>query len=269
MPYLDIHDTRLWVEDTGPGSTGETLVFSHGLLWSTELFRPQIEHLRARYRVVAWDHRGQGRSADDERRSIGMELVTDDALALLEALGLERVHFAGLSMGGFVGMRIAARRPERVRSLILMNTSAGPEPRENLPKYRALNLVARELGLGLVARGVLPIMFGRTTITSPERAALREAWRGRLVNNRRSIWRAVNGVIEREGVEHLLPKISAPTLVLAGDEDVATTPARAEHLQANIPGSRLVRIPRAGHSSTIENPDAVNLALDAFLAELR
>jgi 3-oxoadipate enol-lactonase len=269
MPYVDIHDTRLWVEDTGTGSTGETIVFSHGLLWSTELFRPQIEHLRARYRIVAWDQRGQGRSADDERRSIGMELLTDDAIALLDTLGLERVHFAGLSMGGFVGLRIAARHPERVRSLILMNTSAGPEPRENLTKYLALNLVARKLGLALVSRSVMPIMFGRTTMTSPERASLRDEWRSRLEGNRRSIWRAVNGVIEREGVEHLLPKITAPTLVLAGEEDLATTPARAEHLHANIPGARLVRIPRAGHSSTIESPDAVNIALDAFLASLR
>jgi pimeloyl-ACP methyl ester carboxylesterase len=268
MPYLDVHDTRLWYEDTGPGSTGETVVMSHGLLMSTELFRPQIEHLRARYRVVAWDHRGQGRSADDERRSIGMELVTDDALALLDALELDRVHFVGLSMGGFVGMRIAARRPERVRSLVLLDTSAGPEPRENLPKYTVLNAVARHLGFALVADRVMPILFGRTTMTDPAKAALRSEWRVRLAGNRKSIWRAVNGVLEREGVEHLLPAISAPTLIVVGEEDVATVPARSEHLHARIRGSRLVRIPHAGHSATIEQPSAVNAALDAFYEHL-
>lgn len=269
MPYASVNGTRLYYEDTGPGSTGETIALSHGLLWSTELFRPQIEHLRGRYRVIAWDHRGQGRSDDDERETIGIELVTDDAVALLDTLGIERVHFGGLSMGGFVALRIAARRPERVRSLMLLETSAEPEPRENVPKYTLLNLIAKHAGLGVVAGRVMPIMFGRTTLGSPERAALCAAWRRRLVANRRTIVRAVNGVIAREGVEHLLPKITAPTLVVVGDEDVATTPEKARFLERGIAGSRLVLVPRAGHSSTVEAPHEVNAALDEHLASVR
>lgn len=260
--------TRLFYEDTGPGSTGETVVFSHGLLWSTELFRSQIDALAGRYRVVAWDHRGQGRSDDDDRRSIGMELVTDDALALLDALELGRVHFAGLSMGGFVGMRIAARWPDRLRSLALLNTSAGAEPRKNVPKYTLLNNVARTMGLGIVAGSVMPIMFGRTTMTSPARRGVRDTWRERLSGNRRSIWRAVNGVIERECVQHLLPKVRVPTLVIAGAEDVATTPDKAEAIHAGIAGSKLVVVQDAGHSSTVEAPEAVTRALEAFLSQL-
>jgi 3-oxoadipate enol-lactonase len=260
MPLVNVHETRLHVEDSGPGTIRETVVFSHGLLWSTELFRPQIEALAGRYRVVAWDHRGQGRSDEDDRRSIGMELVTFDAL------DLGPVHFVGLSMGGFVGMRIAARWPERLRSLTLLNTSAGPEPRKNVPKYTLLNNVARSMGLGLVAGSVMPIMFGRTTMTS--RATLRDSWRERLAGNRRSIWRAVNGVIEREGVEHLLPKIQIPTLVVAGAEDVATTPDKARAIHERIAGSKLVVVPAAGHSSTIEAPEVVTRAIEAFVSQL-
>src|ERR1700690_2721745 len=115
MPLLDVNETSLYYDDTGPGSTGETLVFSHGLLWNTSLFAPQIEAFRGRYRCIAWDHRGQGRSAPDHRNCIGMELVTQDAIALLERLAPGPVHFVGLSMGGFVAMRVAARRPELVR----------------------------------------------------------------------------------------------------------------------------------------------------------
>jgi len=268
MPNIEVNGTRLHVEDTGPGSSGETIVMSHGLLWSSEMFRSQIDHLRARYRVVAWDHRGQGKSADDARRTIGMELVTDDARAVIDALGLGRVHFLGLSMGGFVGMRIAARWPDALRSLVLLNTSAEPEPSTNVPKHVALGTVAETLGLELVAFRVMPIMFGRTTMESPSRAELRDTWRARLVANRKSIVRAVRGVTWREGIEHLLPAIRVPTLVLAAEEDAATIPAKGERIHRGITGSKLVMIPRAGHSSSIEAPDEVNAALDAFYGGL-
>src|SRR3954464_3832430 len=111
---MEVNGTQLHVEDTGPGSSGETIVFSHGLLWDTSLFAPQIAALRSTYRCIAWDHRGQGKSASDHRHCIGIELVTQDAIALLTLLSPNPVHFVGLSMGGFVGMRIAARRPELV-----------------------------------------------------------------------------------------------------------------------------------------------------------
>ncbi len=261
MPLIDIQGTRLQVEDTGPGSSSEVVVFSHGLLFDTELFRPQIEALRGRYRVVAWDHRGQGQSADDPRDVIGMELLTDDALALLDALSVDRAHFVGLSMGGFVGMRLAARHPRRIASLSLLNTSAEPEPRRNIPRYAAMNLAARAVGVAPVVSRVLPILFGKTTMTSSARATLRRAWAEHLAKNRRSVWRAVNGVLTREGVEHLLPRITARTSVLVGEEDVATVPSKGERIARDVRGARLVRIPEAGHSSSIEQPDLVTDAL--------
>src|SRR5512138_526023 len=147
---LDVNGTSLHVEDTG-AAAGETVVFSHGLLWNTELFAAQIAALRGRYRCIAWDHRGQGRSASDFRHAIGMELVWQDAVALLTKLGTGPVHFVGLSMGGFVAMRMGARRPDLVRSLILVETSSDPEPIENVPRYRMLSNVTRVLGTKVVA----------------------------------------------------------------------------------------------------------------------
>lgn len=268
MPRIDVNGTSLHYEDTGPGSTGQTIVFSHGLLWSTALFAPQVAHLRGRYRVIAYDHRGQGRSADDAAPSIAIDTVYADAVALIEALRLGPVQFAGLSMGGFVAMRLGARRPDLVRSLLLLETTADPEPAENVPKYRKLNFVARWFGLGLVAAKVMPIMFSQDFLTDPARAAERDEWRARLVANRRSIWRAVNGVIDRPGIYEELGRIACPVLVVVGEQDVATVPAKAERIHAAIPHSRLVRIAKAGHSSSVEQPAAVNAAIDAFLAEL-
>jgi pimeloyl-ACP methyl ester carboxylesterase len=194
-----------------------------------------------------------------------MDLLTDDAVALIGALGLGSVHFVGLSMGGFVGLRLAARHPELVRSLSLLETAADPEPRENIPKYGRLNIVARLGGLRFVARQVLPIMFGPTFLNDPKRASARETWKNELLRNRRTIYRAVNGVLDRDSVEDLLPTIKAPTLVVHSAEDTAIKRPRMEALAAGIAGSRLELLPRGGHTATIEEPELMNQVLVRFL----
>lgn len=261
---LDVNGTTLYYEDTGPGSTGQTIVFSHGLLWSTAQFEPQIAALRARYRCIAWDHRGQGRSAGDHREHIPIELVWQDAVALLERLAPGPVHFCGLSMGGFVAMRMAARRPDLVRSLMLLETAAEGEPRQNIARYRLLTRVLRLLGPRAVKRQVGPIMLGKTILADPARRGEVARLTDRMTS-RKDIWRAVNGVIDRAPILSELPRIAVPTLVVVGDDDVATPLAKAEQLVAAIAGARLVRIPGAGHSSPVEEPAAVTAAMEQFL----
>ena len=264
MPTIDVNGTTLYYEDTGPGSSGETIAFSHGLLWNTELFAPQIAALRARYRCIAWDHRGQGRSAADYRNCIGIELVWQDAVALLEKLGVGRVHFVGLSMGGFVALRLAARRPEMIDKLVLIESSADPEPRENIGRYRMLNAIGRTIGLRPLASRVAPIMLGRSILADRSRRA-EVARFNAIMTGRKDIWRAVNGVVDRAGCYDELGRISARTLVMVGDEDVATPRPKAERLVAGIAGAELVGLSRAGHSSTVEEPASVTAALGRFL----
>ncbi|HSK23832.1 MAG TPA: alpha/beta fold hydrolase [Egicoccus sp.] len=266
MPTLDVNGTRLYYEDSGTGD--EVILFSHGLLWDHRMFGPQVEALRSDYRCIAYDHRGQGRSAVPTEATIPMDLLALDAVALIEKLELGAVHVVGLSMGGFVGMRVAAWRPDLVRSLSLLETSADPEPSRNVPRYKALNLVVGVAGTKPVSSQVMPIMFGRTFLDDPARAAERDRWRAILESNARSITKAVNGVIQRPSFAEHLSEILAPTLVVVGDEDVATTPAKAQGLVAGIPGARLVTIPGAGHTSTIEQPQAVTAALREFLADV-
>lgn len=260
----EVNGTRVWVEDSG--GPGELLLLSHGLLWSARMFSAQIDHFRGRFRVIAWDHRGQGRSDAPDTRSVPIEQVYEDAVALMDKLGLDRVHFGGLSMGGFVGMRLAARRPERVRSLILMETTMEPEPAENVPKYRRLAWIARYVGVWPVATPVMRIMFSKTVLADPARAADVARWRAELLENRPTITKAVYGVIEREGID--VRGIRAPTTVIVGEDDVATVPAKAERIVAAIPGAVLRRIPAAGHSSSMEQPAAVIAAMEEHFARL-
>lgn len=264
MPEVTVNGARLHFEASGSGE--ETIVFAHGLLWSGRMFDAQVKALAERYRCITFDFRGQGLS-EVTPDGYDMDTLSEDTAALIEALDAAPCHFAGLSMGGFIGLRLAIRRPELLRSLMLLETSADPEPRENVPRYRLLNLIARVFGLGLVAGRILPIMFGQSFLRDPERAEERERWRRRLVDNHRiGITRAVRGVIERDGVADKLDQIDVPTLVVVGDEDVATKTDKAERLQSGIRGSKLIVIPRAGHSSTIEEPEAVLAAMEEFLS---
>jgi 3-oxoadipate enol-lactonase len=267
MATIELDGTSLYYEDTGPGSTGETIAFSHGLLWGTELFAPQIAALRARYRCVAWDHRGQGRSGADHRHCIGMELVWQDAVRLLQGVVGGPVHFCGLSMGGFVAMRMAARRPDLVRSLILVETSSDPEPAENVARYRLLTKMTRLFGPKLLKNKIAPIMMGKTILADKARRAELATFI-ELMSRRRDIWRAVNGVVDRAGIHDELAQIAVPTLVIVGDEDVATPRPKAERITAAIRGATLVTIPGAGHSSSVEEPALVTTAIQHFLQAL-
>ncbi len=262
MPTLDIGGTRLHYTDEGSGE--ETVVFSHGLLFSGAMFAYQVEHLKSRYRCITFAHRGQGQSQITDG-GYDMETLTEDAAGLIEALGAGPCHFVGLSMGGFVGMRLAIRRPELLRSLVLMETSAEAEPAENKPRYGMLNFIGRWFGFGVVIGRVMPIMFGQTFLNDPARAEEQAKWRKFIVSNDRiGTTRAVKGVIDRRSVADEIGQIAMPVLIIVGDEDVATVPEKSERMHSAIPGSKLVIVPKAGHSSTIEEPQAVNGALTEF-----
>jgi pimeloyl-ACP methyl ester carboxylesterase len=261
MPDIQVQGVRLHYEESGDGPA--TIVFAHGLLFDRRIFAHQRAALARRYRTIAFDFRGQGES---EIASSGydMDTLSEDAAALIEALAAAPCHFVGLSMGGFVGLRLAARRPELVRSLALLDSSAEPEDRANLSRYRLLNLIARLFGFRPVAGRVVRILFGKTSLA--ERRDLVDLWRERLLSrDRRGVTRAVAGVIEREGVVDELARIRVPTLVLVGEQDTATTLEKAQRMRDGIAGAELVVVPGAGHMSSIETPEAVTRALVSFL----
>jgi 3-oxoadipate enol-lactonase len=263
MPHINLNGANIYYEESGAGD--ETIVFAHGLLWSGEMFAAQVAALRDSYRCITFDFRGQGRS-EVTADGYDMDNLTADALGLIQALDCAPCHFVGLSMGGFIGQRLAIRHPQMLKSLILMETSADPEPQENIGSYRLLGFVARWISLSAIAGRVMPIMFGQKFLHDPNRATERAEWRRRMVANHRiGITRALTGVIEREGVYEQLMRVIAPTLILVGDQDVATVPAKAERIHSQIADSQLIRIPGAGHTSSVEEPAFVNQAIRAFL----
>jgi len=258
-----INGADLNVEDTG--GAGPAIVFSHGLLWSTTLWRFQVAAFRASHRCIAYDHRGQGKSEVTDS-GYDMDTLAEDAVALIDRLRAAPAHFVGISMGGFVGMRVAARRPELLRSLVLMETASDPEPWQNIPKYAAMNFLTRFLGAAPFVPAVMKIMFARPFREDPGRADLRNGLiREFLSNDLTGMRRAVNAVISRKSLAgEEMAKIDLPTLVISGAEDTAVIPERSIRTASLIRGAKFVSIPRAGHSSSIEEPEAVNQALREF-----
>jgi 3-oxoadipate enol-lactonase len=267
MAYQQINGANYYYEEHGSGE--ETIVFSHGFLWSGHMFEKQVETLKDRYRVITYDHRGQGLS-EVTKDGYDVDTLTQDAVALIQSLNAVPCHFAGLSMGGFVALRLAIRHPELLKSLILMETSADPEPKANLLKYLALAVIARWLSPKLVSNRAMAVMFSRTFLNDPNRVDEREAWK-RIIeaNDRVGMYRALQGVIHRQGVYEQLGQIKLPTLIIVGEEDVATVPEKAERIHAAIEGSRLVTIPGAGHTSTVSQPERVTRAIENFLDDLQ
>ncbi|MFW5709185.1 MAG: alpha/beta fold hydrolase [Chloroflexota bacterium] len=262
MPKINVRGVDLYYEDTD--TDGETMLFSHGLLMNLHMFDDQIAHFKSRFRCIAYDHRGQGRS-QVTKRGYDMDTIYEDAVSLIQALDIAPVHFVGLSMGGFVGMRLGARRPDLVRSLVLMETSADSEPGENILRYNLLRFVARWLSLKLIVNGASKSLFGKTFLGDPSKRDRLAHWKKQIAQNDRvGASRAAAGVFTRQSVYEEIETITAPTLIIVGEEDVATVPAKAERIHGQINGSRMVRIPEAGHSASVEQPQAVIEAMKAF-----
>ncbi len=250
MPKITINQVEYHYTDTQEGA--ETIFFAHGLLWSGFMFHKQEAFLKDRYRIITYDHRGQGKTSSPES-GYDMDTLFEDAVKLIETLcPNQKIHFAGLSMGGFVGMRVAARRPDLLKSLILLETSSDAEAQENVGKYRTLNFVMKWIGAWAVVSKVMPIMFGQKFLNDSTRSDERKVWEEQMkLGKSPGINRAVTGVIERKSIFEEIVKIKTPTLILVGTQDVATPSAKAERIHSQISGSQLVHIEGGGHTSSI------------------
>ena len=276
-----VNGTGLRVEEAGGGA--ETVVFSPALFTNRGLFDAPFAALSGDYRCIRYDHRGQGDSGlgahQPSRHLLGTEGLYDDAVALLDQLGVESCHWVGASVGGFVGVRLAARLPERVRSLVLIGFSTRRVSSADLRQVDLLGWMvraSRPLGpVGAAVRRrvteqVMRNMFGPTFMSDPTRAADREKWRQRfmatIVPEAMPMLREVFG--HPGNPPELLTQIQAPTLIIAGEDELAALgeahndPQQAQRV---IPGARMVTIPGAGHMVLVEQAEAGTTAITTFI----
>jgi pimeloyl-ACP methyl ester carboxylesterase len=267
MPEAIVNGTRYAYFDEG---SGPLLFFGHGLLASKEMFRAQIDAFSDRFRCVSVDWPGHGDSGNPPEGWDFWRMAEDTAVLVRDELGEREGVFCGLSQGGFGFMRLALRHPEIVRGLVLMGTSAAPEPTENLEGYRQLAEALRH-GDDATRRGAATaaasILYGQSwRDANPE--ALEHEIDLMLSHDREGQHTADYAVFDRDDISDRIAAIAAPTLVIVGEEDVATVPAKAEFIASQIEGAVLVRLPAAGHHSALETPEPVIAAMERFLGAL-
>lgn len=265
MPTIDVNGTTLHYLDEGP-RTGHAVVCSPSMFFDGRMFSAQAEALSDRYRVVRYDHRGQGQSARAPRDQLDMDTLSEDAAALIEALGLAPCTFVGNSMGGFVALRLASRRPDLLSSAVVMGTSADVE--EAVESMDELGEILRHQGMGPVLDAVLQFMMSDTTLHDPSRAGVLADVKALLISRTPEYADAVWNIAHRKGILDELSGIRIPLLVVAGTEDHTYPPPKSRQIAELVPGARLEVLERTGHVHALENPEAVNRLLEAHLADV-
>lgn len=263
MPSIEHAGHNIYYEDVGEGPV---LVLGHSFLCSGEMWAPQVTALSSRYRLINVDWPGHGRSGP-VTRAFSLEDLAEHVIALLDNLKIERAVWAGLSIGGMVALRAALARPDRVDGLVLLNTTAGDDAFASKIKFRMMGLMARLFGIGPLMPSVLSLMFCATT--RRERTDLVAAWRSRFAAaDVPSLLLTLDALMSRHSLLPQLSTIGTPALVMVGEEDAALPPDHSRAIAAQLPRATLDIVPKAGHLSTLEQPDVVNAAMSSFLAKI-
>ncbi|MCL6607601.1 MAG: 3-oxoadipate enol-lactonase [Geminicoccaceae bacterium] len=259
MPFADAAGIRLHYDLVGPESA-PVVMLVNSLGADLGMWDRQLPALVGRYRVLRWDMRGHGRS-EVTPGPYRLDRLALDALALLDTLGLDRVHLCGLSLGGAVGQWIAIHHPERLRSLVLCATACSFGPATAWDERIAA--VARG-GVAAIADAVLERWL--TADFRARRPSEAARLRAMLCATPAEGYAAAAAAVRDTDLCAEVHKIAVPTLLIAGSADPATPPARLEELRARIPRAELVVL-EAAHIVNVEAAEAFDHALLAFLDE--
>ncbi|MGD9302452.1 MAG: 3-oxoadipate enol-lactonase [Desulfobacterales bacterium] len=242
---------------------GPVVMLSHSLACSLVMWQPQLAVLESAFQVLRFDTRGHGDS-DAPVGAYSLELLTADAVGLLDALNLEKVHFVGLSMGGMIGQCLALDYSERLISLALCDTAA-IMPEETQPIWLQRIEAAKSAGMAGQVDETLERWFRPEylQLNPPEVEMIRRQILATPVTGYVGCCEA----LRRLNFLDRLSEIEVPTLIMVGEEDPGTPVAASEAMQARISGSKLVVLPSARHLSNIEQAAAFNKALIEFLKQ--
>ncbi|MFW6202101.1 MAG: alpha/beta fold hydrolase [Gemmatimonadota bacterium] len=237
----------------------------HGAMWE-----PQLRDLPERWRWVAPDLRGFGETErGDGEGPIGMDLLADDVVALMDHLDIERAAVCGLSMGGYVAFALWNWHPERIDSLVLCDTRAGADTEQGRrDRFATIERVRAAGSAAPLVESLLPKLV--SDATRRERRSVVERVRSMIEEAPpESVIDALQGMAERPDSTELLPEIDVPALVVVGEHDPITTRQDAEFLVAEMQDARLAVVPEAAHLSNMEHPRAFNRSLVQFLEAIQ
>ena len=240
---------------------GPVVILSHSLASSLKMWEPQMEMLRSHFRVLRYDTRGHGLT-ETTMAPYTLELLGEDALGLLDVLGMDRVHWVGLSMGGMIGQAIALNHPKRLKSLALCDTSA-IIPAEAQPIWDERIEGVRRKGMEsqletTMERWFTPSFFN---LNPPMLTLIKEEFLATPAEG----YIGCAGAIRRLNYLERLGEINLPTFIMVGEDDPATPVSASRAIHKHIKNSKLVIVPFTRHLSNVEQPRVFNENLVEFL----
>jgi 3-oxoadipate enol-lactonase len=260
---IDVDGARLYYEIHGDAGDDRRpwLILSHSLACNTEMWAPQVAEFSHRYRILAFDTRGHGRS-DAPPGPYTMDMLAADVHALLGALRISKAHFVGLSMGGMIGQTYALANPGVFTSLTLADTTSKWPP-EAMQVFAERAQTALEKGMDPLVQATLGRWFTPPFHRSnPEDVArVGDMIRATPVAG----YVGCSDAIPRVDTTRRLREIGCPILVICGKDDPGTPLAMSRVIHENAPGSELVIIESAAHLSNLEQPLVFNQAVARFL----
>lgn len=272
MPFMPVNGISTYYEIHG---SGRPLALIHGGWVSHRMWQPQVEYFASRYQVLIYDVRGHGLTGASPLKKYSMELFAADLREILEKLQIKKPALCGLSMGGMITQCFASRWPDNISALILADTAASTEltPNDKLLKYV---LAPKWLFMALVH------------LMGMRRYSDFASWAARVTRSKE--WFGQNEDVEQYVKEEMLrfevgefnkifaalydfklqdlAAITAPALIINGEYESISVFKHMEYMHKAITGSSTAVIPRAGHTSNMENPLDFNRVVDEFLQKI-
>jgi len=262
MPVLHTRGARVSYTRTG---MGHPVLLIQGVGAIGHVWHPQIDALRERHSVITFDNRGIGASTITEG-ALTIEGMADDALAILDAEGIDRCHVVGHSMGGLIAMQLALTSPRHVRSLALLCTFPDGRSGSRLTRDTFLTRLRTRIGTRRMRRNAfMSLVVSKASMSGPDRETLADEMErlfGRdLADQPAIILRQLRAMSRFDPTWRLRCLASIPTLVVSGEEDRIALPHYGRALAAAIPGAAYVELAKAGHAVPIESPSMINRLL--------
>ena len=256
MPFVNVNRHDLYFEDSG--GNRPVLLFSHGFLLDHSMWEAQVKALSPDFRCITWDQRGHGMS--DCLGPFDYYDSAADAIGILDQLGLPKATLIGMSQGGFLSMRAAAKFPDRVKALVLIDTAAGLFSDEVLAGYRETADGWLSQGpVGAIATNMATLLFGEKY----DARIWMAKWQSKPPCESAHPWETV---LNRDDFMPRLKEIACPSLVIHGSKDLAFDLEVAKGLRDNLGNCvDLVVVRGAAHAPNVTHPKPVNDALAKFL----
>ena len=233
------------------------LILSHSLACSVRMWDPQVAALKDRYCILNYDMRGHGKSAAPQG-PYTLDMLADDVLGLMKELGIKRATYMGLSIGGMIGQTLALKRPELFDKMVLADTGHA-QPPEAIKQWEERIRVAQTQGMKALVPSTMERWFTPSFRESPAAKNIAKLIEDTPVAG----YVGCGQAIMKLNTTARLKDIKLPVLAIAGEADPSAPGTR--HIGENVPGAKLVMIPKAAHIANIEQPETFNQALRGFL----